>query len=170
MKKDEKQNLVKILGKELENATGIYFLDFTGLSAQEMRRLRTAMRKENIKIKVVKNIVAKLALEKLKLNELLCFLNGPTAISYAYENPIHPSKVINDFSKEKEIIVKGSFIEGNLFSSEDIKELALLPNRGVLLQKLLFVLSSPFYRLQDILCSPLQGLAGALEQISRNKS
>ncbi len=170
MKKEEKQKLVEILGKELESATGIYFLDFTGLSAQDTRRLRTAMRKANIKVKVVKNIVAKFALEKLELNNLLCFLDGPTAISYAYDNPILPSKVINEFSKEKEVIIKGGFIEGNLFSPEEIKELALLPTREVLLQKVAFILSNPFYRLRDTLCSPLQCLEGALNQISRNKT
>ncbi|OYD14456.1 50S ribosomal protein L10 [candidate division WOR-3 bacterium JGI_Cruoil_03_44_89] len=167
MKKEEKQRLIEILGKELESATGIYFLDFTGLSAQDMRSLRTAMRKGNIKIRVVKNIVAKFALEKLKLNNLLCFLDGPTAISYVYENPILPSKVINDFSKEKEIRVKGGFIEGSLISSEEIKELALLPNREVLLQKLLFSLSNSLYTLLNTLRSPLQGFVGVLDQISK---
>lgn len=167
MKKEEKQRLVEILGKELESATGIYFLDFTGLSAQDMRSLRTAMRKGNIKIRVVKNIVAKFALEKLKLNNLLCFLDGPTAISYAYENPILPSKVINDFSKEKEIRVKGGFIEGSLLSSEEIKELALLPTREVLLQKLLFSLSNSLHTLLNTLRSPLQGFVGVLDQISK---
>jgi len=169
MRKEEKQKLIKTLAKELENATGIYFLDFTGLSAQEVRKLRTAMRNENIKIRVVKNIVAKFALENLKLNNLLCFLDGPTAISYAYENPIFPSRVINDFKKEKEIRVKGGFIEGNLYSSEEIQELALLPTTEVLLQKLLFSLLNPLYRLQNTLCSPLQGLVVAFSQIPKGK-
>ncbi|MEA3431250.1 MAG: 50S ribosomal protein L10, partial [candidate division WOR-3 bacterium] len=77
MKKEGKQKLIETLKKELESATGIYFLDFTGLSAQEMSKLRTAMRNEHVKIKVVKNIVARFILENLKLNNLLCFLDGP---------------------------------------------------------------------------------------------
>lgn len=170
MKKEGKQKLIETLKKELESATGIYFLDFTGLSAQETSKLRTAMRNEHVKIKVVKNIVAKFTLENLKLNNLLCFLDGPTAISYVYENPIIPSKIIKDFEKEKVIRVKGGFIEGNLCSPEEIQELALLPTRDVLLQKLLFSLLNPLYRLQNTLCSPLQGLAVAFSQISKDKS
>jgi len=169
MKKEGKQKLIETLKKELESATGIYFLDFTGLSAQEMSKLRTAMRNEHVKIKVVKNIVAKFTLENLKLNNLLCFLDGPTAISYVYENPIIPSKIIKDFKKEKVIRVKGGFIEGNLCSPEEIQKLALLPTRDVLLQKLLFSLLNPLYGLQNTLHSPLQGLAVAFNQISKDK-
>lgn len=170
MKKEEKQEHVDVLTDELKDATGIYFLDFTGVNAQEFRKLRTLMRDQNIKIKVVKNIIAKMAMERLKFENPFDLLVGPTAISYSYENPIVPSKIMDDFSKEKEIIIKGGIIEGNLFSPEQIHQLAVIPSRDVLMQKLLLNLVNPLQRLRNVLCCPIQNFTGLINQISQKQS
>ncbi|MCK4330830.1 50S ribosomal protein L10 [candidate division WOR-3 bacterium] len=170
MKKEEKQRNVEILMGELKDATGIYLVDFTGLNAQEFRKLRSMMRSQNIKIKVIKNIIARMTLERLNLKNLLKFLEGPTAVSYSYEDPILPSKILKDFSKEKEVVIKGGIVDGSFFSSEEIKELAIIPSREVLLQRLLFALSNPLQRLRNTLCYPIQNITGVLTQLSKKQS
>ena len=170
MKKEEKQRNVEILTGELKDATGIYLVDFTGLNAQEFRKLRSMMRSQNINIKVIKNIIARMTLERLNLENLLKFLEGPTAVSYSYEDPILPSKILKDFSKEKEVVIKGGIVDGSFFSSEEIKELAIIPSREVLLQRLLFALSNPLQRLRNALCYPIQNITGVLTQLSKKQS
>ncbi len=169
MKKEEKQKRADILTDELENATGIYFLDFTGISAQDFRKLRTLMRNQNVKIKVVKNIIAKMTVEKLKLENLLGLLEGPTAISYSYEDPIIPSKIIADFRKDKEIKVKGGLVEGDILSSDQIIKLAKISSKEELIQQLLFALSNPLQRMHASLRSPIEGLAFVLNQVSQKQ-
>lgn len=165
MKKEEKQKLVEVLTEDLKRATGIYFIDFTGLSAGNLRTLRTAMRKEDVKIKVVKNMVARFALKGLDLNNLLSFLEGPTALLYVDKDSIVPAKILNTFSKEKKIKIKGGLVEGRRLAEGDIKRLALIPSREELLGNLLSLLSGPLHRLHNTLSAPLQSFAMVINQV-----
>ena len=169
MKKEEKQKLIESLKDDLKGATGIYFIDFTGLSAGDLRILRTEMRKKDVKIKVVKNIVARFALQELELNNLFSFLKGPTALLYVNKDPLIPSRIISAFSKEKEVKIKGGFVEGRMLAEDDIKRLAFIPSREELLGRLLLLLSSPIQRLHNTLSAPIQSFITVINQLRRKE-
>ncbi len=167
MKKEEKQKLVEGLEKDLKDATGIYFIDFTGLNAQRFRELRITMRKEDVKVKVVKNIVAKMAIEKLNLEDLLPLIDGPTALLYSCKDPIIPSKLIKEFNKENEFKVRGGFVEGNILLEDKIKDLALIPSRDELMQNLMFILTNAIQRLHHTISNPIQRFVMVIDQLSQ---
>ena len=167
MKKEEKQKLVESLKDDLKGSTGIYFIDFTGLSAGDFRILRTETRKKDVKIKVVKNIVARFALQELELNNLFSFLEGPTVLLYVDKDPLIPSRIIAAFSKEKEVKIKGGLVEGRILSEDDIKRLAFIPSREELLGNLLLLLSSPLQRLHNTLSAPIQSFIMVINQLRR---
>ena len=92
-------------------------------------------------------------------------LNGPVAIAFGYEDLGVPSKLINDFIRATrlKLDVVGGLVEGRVFSSEQIKQLADLPSREALIAQLMGTLQSPVSQLVGIMQAPLQQLLGVLD-------
>src|SRR4029077_16076883 len=97
--------------------------------------------------------------------ELQPELEGPVAIAFGYDDLSHPSKLINEFVRGMRLSadVKGGLAEGRVFSPDQVKQLADLPSREVLLAQLLGTLQSPVGQLVAIMQAPHQQLLGVLD-------
>jgi large subunit ribosomal protein L10 len=170
MARPEKEAAVAELTEALRSASGVYLADFTGLTVANADELRRGLREQGVRYAVVKNTLARLAVNKAQLEDLLPFLQGPTAVAIATEDAIAPARVLVNFTKEKETPkIKAGLVEGRLFEGKDVERLASLPPRDQLYAKLLGALQSPMVGVVGVLTGLMRNLVHALSEIEKKK-
>lgn len=162
---------IGVLEKEFTDATGIYMTDFTHINVEKMTKLRANMRNSGGKYLVVKNTLARIALEKCGLDQLIPYLKRPIGMAITKGDAITPAKIIKEFRKKNKNLldVKVALIDGNLFSGDEAARIADLPSREVLLSKLLSCLSAPMTNFAGSLNGILVKLAGTLNAVLQKK-
>ena len=152
----ERTEAIRTLEKEFSEATGIYMTDFTNINVDKMTRFRADMRNSGGRYLVIKNTLARIALEKCGLNQLIPYLNSPIGVAITRGDAISPAKVISEFRKKNKNLLdlKVAYIDGNLFSGKEAAKIAALPGREVLLSQLL-----------SCLCAPMSNFVGSLNGI-----
>ena len=132
----EKKALVvdEIASKIKENA-GVVFVDYRGLTDEEITSLRKELRANNADVKVYKNTLTKRALDSLNINLDEC-VSGPSAMVYSTD-AVAPIKIVTNFAKDHEALsVKGGLVDGKVSSLEELAQLATIPSREGLLTML----------------------------------
>ena len=168
----QKVEKVEELAAALADAKAIYLADYTGIDVARVTDLRNKLREADVGYQVVKNRLAKRALEVAGLNDLDAYLNGPTAIAISKDDLISPAKILQEVADEEgQFEIKSGFADGKMLSSEDIKALSKLPSREELIVKVLGSVQSPLYGFASVLSGLLRNLAGvvaAKEEKERN--
>ncbi|HSS61800.1 MAG TPA: 50S ribosomal protein L10 [Candidatus Limnocylindrales bacterium] len=164
-RKEQKAEQVDLLAEKLKRAKVAVLTDYRGLTVSQMQELRSRLRTGDVEYRVVKNTLARRAAEAAGVPALEKELEGPVAIAFGYDDLSVPSKLINDFVRATrlKLDVKGGLVEGRVFSPDQVKQLADLPSREILLAQLLGTLQSPVGQLLAIMQTPLQQLAGVLD-------
>lgn len=162
---------IGVLEKEFTDATGIYMTDFTHINVEKMTKLRANMWNSGGKYLVVKNTLARIALEKCGLGQLIPYLKRPIGMAITKGDAIAPAKIIKEFRKKNKNLldVKVALIDGNLFSGDEAARIADLPGREVLLSKLLSCLSAPMTNFAGSLNGILVKLTGTLNAVLQKK-
>lgn len=170
MPKPNKTQKVEQLKEKLSAAKGIYFADFQGLNVAQANELRGRCRAAGVSFEVVKNTLARRAVDDSVRDALATTLTGPTAIAISNDDEITPAKVIADFVKEFEKPrIKAGLVDGRVMDEAQVGVLAKLPSREVLLGRFAGGLKSPLSKLHAALSSPMQKLAVALKQVAEEK-
>jgi large subunit ribosomal protein L10 len=108
-----------------------------------MEALRTALRKSNAELKVVKNTLLGIASKETDFSILADHFKWPVAVVLSHKDPVGPTKVLIDFAKKNpELEIKIGVLDGKLLTKNDISALAELPSREVLLGKLVSVMAA----------------------------
>ena len=166
---EQKQAIVDELAQKIESAAAGVFVDYRGLTVEEDTKLRAAMRQEGIEYKVVKNTLTRFAVNKIGMTGLDEILNGPTSLAISQDDPA--ARVISKFAKEYEALeIKSGFVDGKVISISEIKDLADLPSREVLVAKALGGLNAPISGFANVLNANLRGLVIALNAIAEKQS
>lgn len=143
MRQEEKQRVVEELHAAWSKANAGVMTHYRGLSVAEMSDLRRRLRQAQMSIQVVKNTLAKRAAEGTDFAVAEDLFTGPTATAFGAD-PVALAKELSDFAKEHESLeICGGVLDGKRVDQSDIKALASLPPREVLLAKLLGSLQSP---------------------------
>jgi large subunit ribosomal protein L10 len=168
MNRTEKEQLVSELKTKLEGATALYYTDFTGLNVKRMTDLRRRLRKANVEYVVIKNTLARRAVNESGLVSER--LKGPTGLVVA-KDAVAAAKVITDFAKEndKKPAVKGGVFEGKQIGVAQVTKLASMPSREQMLAELGAGLQSPMAAFVGALNGVLYMFAGALEALRSQK-
>jgi len=169
MIKEEKINQVEELAKEAAESGAVVFSDYSGLTVMEMSELRKKLTALGADLRVVKNTLLRLAMEKASLP--VEALEGPTAALFSRSaDPIESIKILASYLKEKaKGEVKFGFFEKARTAAEGILELAALPGKAALQARLVSQLSAPIYKLAYVLSAQQQKLVTVLSQISKTK-
>jgi len=153
---ETKKMMVDETFSRVKDADILIVTNYNGLSAHDMNVLRKELREVSAEYLVVKDSIAKRAIGKGQNSGIAEMIEGETGIAiYKKGDPTHISKVLVRFAKDHNVLkIHGGIIKGDLISKDDVKQLAALPSREVLLAKL-----------ANVLNAPIQGLAGALNAI-----
>ena len=163
-RKEQKSEQVELLTEKLKKAKVAVLTDYRGLKVSQIQDLRGKLRSGGVEYRVVKNTLARRAAEAAGYKELESELKGPVAIAFGYDDLSLPPRLINEFVRTTrlKVDVVGGLVEGRVFGRDQIKQLADLPSREVLLAQLLGTLQSPVGQLVGIMQTPVQQLIGLL--------
>jgi len=160
----EKEAVVEELTHIFSSAQGIYLTDFTGLNVESVTHLRTQLREMSVSYRVVKNTLARLAIERAGFPDLKDSFRGPMALAYTLEDGTVPARILADFAKKQEHFkLRGALVDGHLFSASDVMELAALPPKKELMGKAIGTIQAPLSGLVGCLSGLLRSLVGTLQ-------
>jgi len=166
MDREQKAALVDELSAELGEVGTIFAIDYRGISVPQAAELRAKLAEADARFRVVKNRLAKLAVEQAGVVELEPLLDGPTALTFVRGDAAMAAKAIHGFGAEHEILsYKGGLMDGAPLDEERFQAIARLPALDVLHGQFVGVIASPITGLARGLSSMISGLASQLGQI-----
>ena len=144
----QKKEMVEQLTEKLQKAVAGVFVSYAGLTVEEDTKMRNELREAGVEYKVVKNTLVKFAADSLGMQELDSALNGPTSMAISYDDVVAPARVLNKYVKAHEgFDFKAGFVEGKIMSLDEIKAMADLPSKEVLLTRTVVGLNAPIQKL-----------------------
>lgn len=165
-----KQDIVSDIKAKFENAESVVFLDYRGLTVEEVTELRNQMRAVGVEYKVMKNTMIKRAVDELGITGIDHILEGPTAVAFGTKDPAAPAKVIVDFIKKyKKTEIKGGVLNNNAIDVNGVKYLADLPSKEELLAKMLGSLNAPITGFVMVLSGVTSKFVRTLDAIRQQK-
>jgi large subunit ribosomal protein L10 len=145
----------------LAQASTFFLVDYQGLSAGELHRLRAQVRASGGRLLVAKNTLINVVLEGRGVEGFAKTLTGPTALVLVDDDPVAPAKALTDHAKAhaKDLpVAKGGYLQGSVVGPEALAKIATLPTREELLSRLVGVLQAPMAQLVGVLAAPPQNL------------
>jgi large subunit ribosomal protein L10 len=165
-----KEAAIGELSEKLAHAKSLFLTDYTGLTVDEITKLRGELRKDGNSYAVVKNTLFRIAARELA-GRLESFLAGPTAIVFAGIDPVAPAKALKTFSDTvKRVAVKAAYIDGQIVDAQQVEKLAKLPPKADLIVMLVGTLANPIRGLVTVLAGNQSGLVRVLERIRERKA
>lgn len=155
----QKQSDIATLKEKFEKSKLIILTDYRGINVEDITKIRADLRKANCDYKVAKNTTLKFAAKEANIEGLEELFEGPTAITFSYEDYVEPAKVLYDYSKNSEFYkIKGGVMDGKVISVEEILKLAKLPSRETLLTQVATALLANIRNLAVVLDQTKQKL------------
>ncbi len=172
MKRSEKEQIIDEMKGKIERAKGMYFADFTGITVEEVNNLRREFRKANIDYQVVKNTLARKALESVTgYDKVLDKLVMPTAIAFGYDDPIIPAKIIKKFrEKNEKLKVKVCIVEKQVFEGTQLDQIANLLSRGEIISSILGSIQAPISGVVGAINAVMRDLVSVIDAIEKKKA
>ncbi len=165
-----KEAAIGELAEKLAGAKNLFLTDYSGLTVDEITRLRGELRKDGTTYSVVKNTLFRIAAGDLA-GRLESFLVGPTGIVFAGNDPVAPAKALKTFSDTvKRVTVKAGYIDGQIVDAQQIEKLAKLPPKFELIAMLVGTLANPIRGLVTVLSGNQGGLVRVLDRIREQKA
>lgn len=170
--KDKKQQLVADLDALLSDATMTVFAKYQGLSVADMQALRALARENNVKIKIVKNRLVRVAMNTIAVfkDTDTSALEGQLLYAISDEDEVAPAQILAKFAKTHAALeLKGAFSsDGKALTEQEVKDLSQLPSREQLLGQLVDMLLSPVNNLTDGLSGNLHALLDGIADHATN--
>lgn len=140
---DEKKAVVAEVSGKLTGAQAAMLAEYRGLSVAQMTQLRRKAYDGQVYLRVVKNTLARRAVEGTSFECLKDQMTGPLAFAVSAD-PVAVAKILSEFAKDNEALkIKAGAMGGKLMSLDQIKALAVLPGREQLLAQLLGTMQAP---------------------------
>jgi large subunit ribosomal protein L10 len=147
MPRAEKEAKVKGLAERLTESQAAVLAGYRGLTVQEAAELRTALAEVDTRFNVVKNSLTRLAVKDAGLEGLTELIDGPTAIAFVAGDPVAGARRLVEQARRFPVLeVRGGFAEGRILSADEVRALAALDSREVILARLAGVAKSQLAR------------------------
>ena len=160
---EDKKTLVKEVNAVAGESLSAVAAEYRGLSVAEMTELRKEARAAGVYMRVVKNTLARRAVEGTEFECMQDSLKGPILLAFAKEDPGAAARVIKDFAKEHEALQAVSLsLGGQLMPASDLNKLADLPTLDQARAMLLGVMVAPMSQLVRTIAEPPAMLARTL--------
>jgi large subunit ribosomal protein L10 len=160
---EDKKRLVKEVNAVAGDSVTAVAAEYRGLSVEEMTELRRDARKAGVYLRVVKNTLARRAVEGTEFECMKDTLKGPILLAFAKEDPGAAARVISNFAKEHSALQAVSLsVDGQLLPGSDLKKLAELPTLDQARAMLLGVFVAPMSQLVRTVAEPSAMLARTL--------
>jgi len=169
MPTEAKRETVAELREEIANSTTMIVSEYRGLTVKEIAEIRRALHKQDVRYRVVKNRLMRIAAEDSVGEALGPLLTGPTAIAFGNDGAGTAKAVIDATRPYKIVRITGAVLGDKAIDGDAVTRLAALPPREVLLAKLAGGMQAPVGTLAGLLAAPLRNLGFALAQVAEQK-
>ena len=160
----QKKALVADVNAVAASSLSAVIAEYRGLTVAEMTQLRTEARNAGVYMKVVKNSLARRAVEGTPFECIQPSLRGPLLLAFSREDPGSAARVVKGFSKEHAHLVTVSVaVGGELYDAANLDRVAALPNLDEARAMLLRTLNGPMAQLVRLFSEPGSMLARALQ-------
>jgi len=164
LNRKEKEQVISDLGEKVKGFQAAVLTNYRGLNVEQLNHLRQRLREEKISYHVVKNTLMKLASKGTGLEKLDNFFEGPTAIAISYGDPVLLAKILSEFIKtQPSLEIKVGLIQGKVASPEEVKALATMPSREVLLGQILGGIQGTASQLGAVIYNAIQQVLGIIQ-------
>ena len=158
--------LEKVKGS-IEASTGVFVVDYRGLTVKEAQELRRSLREAGAHMKVYKNNIVRIALKDAEMPDIDDMLKGTCAYVFYEKDPVEAAKVLKqEADKLKKMQILGGIADGKAITAEEALAYAELPSRDELLAKLVYVIGSPLSGIAQVCAGPARGLVTALQAVA----
>jgi len=159
------------LNEKFSGTKAAVLADYTGMNVKEMETLRAEFRKSSIGCQVVKNTFAVRAAQGTSLEVISKKFAGPVSIAFSYDDVVAPAKIISEFNKKNnnKLKVTGGIVEGKEVTPDEIKKIAALPSKEVLIGKIMASMQSPVRGFIGTLNGVIGNFVGVLKSIKDEK-
>lgn len=159
-----KESKVKRFQGELSAAKAMVLADYKGLTVGEMEDLRSKLREAGGHIRVIKNTLAKIALNDLGIESLDGDLGGQVAFVFSDTDAVVGTKVAHEYARKNDKFkLLGGYFDGRRIGIDEVRALALLPSREELRSRTLGVLVAPLMDIVGTLTAPMTEFISTLE-------
>ena len=158
LNREDKQAVITEIAAQVAKAQTIVLAEYRGITVGDMTKLRAKAREQKVYLRVLKNTLARRAVEGTPFAPLAEQMTGPLIYGIS-EDALAAAKVVHDFAKgnDKLVIRSGSY-EGKVMDKSGVQALATIPSREELLARLLGVMQAP-----------VSGFARALAALAEKK-
>lgn len=164
---ESKKNLVHQLQEIYNNNCNILVFHYQGLTVNSLDKLRSELRQDEIKLKVVKNTLASIAADNTKVEEIKNLFSGPVALVYG-NNSVPAAKALVNFAKDHEKLkILGGLIDSSVVDANDVEHIAKLPSLEELKGKIVGLLQAPASKMLRTISAPGTQLARVVEAYSK---
>jgi len=145
---EDKKAIVAEVNEAAGGALSAVLADYRGVTATDLTILRKQAREDGVYLRVVRNTLARRAVDGTEFECIKDVLVGPTILAFSMEDPGAAARLLKDFAKEnKEFEIKALSVGGELLGADQIDRLAKLPTRDQALGMLASVIQAPITKL-----------------------
>lgn len=170
MPTEAKKEKVAIIKDYFDRADTYFITDYQGLNVSDITELRSKLRAGDARMVIEKNTLVSVAAKEKGIEGLDEYLTGPTAIAFAFGDPVAPAKTLNDSFKKLELpVIKALSLSGELLEGTRIKDLADLPSWEELVARVIGNVEAPITKLYAVMEAPTQELIGTLDALAKKE-
>ena len=171
MPTEAKRETVARLRDELSRSRTLIVSEYRGLSVKEIAEIRRALRKQDVRYRVVKNRLLRIAAEGSVGDALGPLLTGPTAVAFGTDEGATAKAVIDAVRPYNRIVrITGGVLGDRRIGAEAVQQLAALPSRDVLLGQIAGGFAAPLASVAGLMAAPLRDMAGLFQALEERKS
>ena len=165
MSRADKTAAIAELAEKFRSSNATVLTEYRGLSVKQITDLRGALR-GNATYAVVKNTLTELAAKEAGVTAFDGQLVGPSAIAFVDGDPVEAAKGLRDFAKAHPLLViKSGLLDGKALSADEIRQLADLESREVLLAKLAGAMNASLSKAVYLFAAPLSQAARVVDAL-----
>jgi len=165
MAKPEKSAAIAELTDKFRSSGAAVLTEYRGLTVSQLTQLRSSLR-EHASYAAVKNTLTQIAAKEAGVTAFDGQLTGPSAIAFITGDPVEAAKGLRDFAKANPLLViKGGVLDGKPLTADEIKKLADLESREVLLAKLAGAMNASLSKAVYLFAAPLSQTARVVDAL-----
>jgi large subunit ribosomal protein L10 len=166
MLRAEKETSVATLSDEVKRSQAVLFVDYTGMTVEEVTNLRKKFRGQEIGFRVVKNTLMKRAIAGTSYEGAAKALKGaPTGVVFGFKDPVAAAKALFEALKDmpEHLKVKGGIFENKAISAKEAEALSKLPSREELIGQIIGMALGVGSKVIGQIKNPAGRIVGAIE-------
>ncbi|MFP4439547.1 MAG: 50S ribosomal protein L10 [Chloroflexaceae bacterium] len=166
MPTERKVATVEYLTEKLSRMQLAIITDYRGLTVAEMAELRGKLRESGAELIVAKNTLIRLAARQSGHEQMESLLEGPTALTLAYDDVARVAKTLNDYLKDTpKVSIRGGVLGQSFLPADGLEQVTKLPSREQVLAEIVGGIQSPISGVVNVINAPLTGVVGIVDAV-----